>query len=149
MMPLPQQLGEQTVLGWAEDCALRAGEEQGDAGDVQTINCQRESGQAHDAQFEDFGPERDASLAVLVGKIPARDGEEQKGNSEEKRHYQNKPEITTLLGERGVQHKEADEPFERVVAEGALELHRDERPKAAKAVRLRLGLGVGFGRAWR
>ena len=144
-----QQLGEQAVLGGAEDCALRAGEEQGDAGDVQTIACQRESGQAHDAELENFGPERDASFAVLVGEIPARDGEEQKGNSEEQRHYQNKPEIAALLGERGVEHKEADEPFEGVVAEGALKLHRDERPEAAKAERLGLGLGVGFGRAWR
>ncbi len=127
---------------------MRAGEEQSGAGNVQTIACQREGGQAHDTELEDFRPQRDGAFAVLIGEIPARNGEKQKRYGEEKRNNENKPEIATLLRQGRVKNKEADEPFEGVVAEGALKLDSDERPKATKAALLGLRLRVGLAR-WR
>jgi hypothetical protein len=60
-----------------------------------------------------------------------------------------KPEISALFRESGVKDQETDEPFEGVVAEGALELDRDERPESGEAARLHCGLRVGLARWWR
>jgi len=129
---------------------LRAGEKQSGAGNVQTIAREREGGQAHDTELENFRPQRDGAFAVLIGEIPARDGEKQKRYGEEKRNNENKPEIAARFRQGGVKDKEADEPFEGVVAEGALKLDSGQRPKATQAaVRgLRLGVGLARRRRW-
>ena len=141
-----QQLGEQAVFCWAKDCALCAGQKQSDAGDVEAIACERVRCQAHDAELEEFCPQCNAALAVLVREVSSRDGENQEGNGEKQRHDKYKPEIAALFRERGVEDQESDEPFEGVVAEGALELHRDERPESGEAARLNCGLRLGLAR---
>ena len=113
------------------------------------IACERVGCQAHDAELEEFCPQRNAALAVLVREVSSRDGENQEGNGEKQRHNKYKPKIAALFRERGVEDQKTDEPFEGVVAEGALELHRDERPESGEAARLNCGLRLGLARWWR
>ncbi len=137
-----QELGEQSVLGGAEERALRAGEKQGDAGEVEAIAGERQRCQAHDDELEELGAEGDVPLAVFVGEVAAGNGEKQKRDGEEQGHDEDEPQIALLFGEGGFQDEEADQPFEGVVAEGVLELNGDERPEAAESARWRRGGGA-------
>jgi len=125
---------------------LGAGQEESDAGYVETIGCKRVCSEGHDEEFEEFRPERDAAFAVFVGEVAAGNGENEEWNSEKQRDDENEPEIAAVFGESGVQDEETDEPLEGVVAERALELHGDERPEARETRRLERKSRVGFAR---
>ena len=103
------------------------------AGEIDAIVGEREGGERHDDEFEDFYAEGDAALAVFVGEVAAGDGEDEEGNGEEEWDDQDEPEVALIFVGKRFEDEEADEPLEGVVAEGVLELHGDEGPEAGEA----------------
>ncbi len=130
-----EEFGEERVFCWAEDCALGAGEEEGEAGEVDAIVGEREGGERHDDEFENFHAEGDAALAVFVGEVAAGDREDEEGNGEEERDDEDEPEVALIFVGEGFEDEEADEPFEGVVAEGVLKLDGDEQPRSRRWLR--------------
>src|SRR5580692_5917300 len=71
-----EKLGEKRVFRWTKDCALGAGEEEGETGEVDAIVREGKRGERHDDEFENFDAEGDAALTVFVGEIAAGNRED-------------------------------------------------------------------------
>ena len=108
---LGQEFGEERVFRGAEDRALGAGEEESEAGKVDAIVGQREGGERHDDEFEDFDAKGDAALAVFIGEIPAWDREDEEGDGEEKRDDEDEPQVALIFVGKGFEDQKADQPF--------------------------------------
>ncbi len=126
-----EEFGQERVFCWAKDRTLGAGQEEGEAGKADAIVGERERSESHDEEFEDFHAEGDAALAVFIGEVATGDREDEERNGEEERNHEDEPKVALIFVGEGFEDEEADEPLQRVVAEGVLKLDGDERPEPA------------------
>src|ERR1700730_15487734 len=70
-----KQLRKQAVLRRSEESRFYANQKNGSTFHGQIFKIEREDGEGHDEEFEEFGADGDAAFAVAVSKVSAGHGE--------------------------------------------------------------------------
>ena len=131
---LRQQFRKKAILRRPEECGLTRHQRERDQRKRERVRGEAGCRQQHRSEFHDLGPDRDPSLAEVVRQPAAGHAEDQKRHREQKGDHRDKGLAL------GLRHVHPDDDREQqiaqdVVAEGALKLRCNQRPKAAATAR--------------